>query len=204
MAKVDYKKTLKEFYGPSATKVVAVEVPAMSFLMIDGQGMPGTSQGFVEAVESLYPVAYTLKFMVKKGATALDYGVMPLEGLWWADDMDDFIAGNKDRWRWTLMIMQPDIITSEMVADAVSQVRQKKNPPALPRLRFEQFTEGRSAQILHKGPFDQEGPTIQAMHRFIEEAGGRLSGKHHEIYLNDFRRTAPERLKTVLRQPFAR
>lgn len=202
MAKVDYKKTLKEFYGPSAGKVVAVDVPAMNFLMIDGCGMPGTSQAFQDAVETLYPVAYTLKFMIKKGATCVDYGVLPLEGLWWADNMDDFIAGKKERWQWTLMIMQPDIVLSDMVADAISQVRIKKNPPSLAGLRFETFDEGRSAQILHKGPFDQEGPTIQSMHRFIESSGGRLSGKHHEIYLNDFRRTTPARLKTVLRQPF--
>jgi hypothetical protein len=160
------------------------------------------SQDFQDAVESLYPVAYTLKFMIKKGAAGVDYGVLPLEGLWWADDMEDFVTGARERWKWTLMIMQPDIITSDMVADAIAQVRAKKNPPSLAGLRFTAFEEGRSAQILHKGPFDQEGPTIQAMHRFIEASGGRLSGKHHEIYLNDFRRTAPARLKTVLRQPF--
>lgn len=202
MTKVDYKKTLKQFYRPSATKVVAVDVPPMNFLMVDGQGMPDTSQAFQDAVQTLYPVAYTLKFMIRKGATGVDYGVMPLEGLWWADDMDDFIAGNKERWNWTLMIMQPDIITAEMVADAITQVRDKKNPPALAGLRYQSFEEGRSVQILHKGPFDEEGPTIQKMHQFIEDQGGQLSGKHHEIYLNDFRRTAPERLKTVLRQPF--
>jgi len=202
MAKVDYKKTLKEFYGPSASKVVAVDVPAMKFLMIDGQGMPGSSHAFQEAVEALYPVAYTLKFMIKKGENGIDYGVLPLEGLWWADDMDDFIAGRKDRWKWTLMIMQPDIVSADRVVDAISQVRLKKNPPALENLRYESFEEGRSVQILHRGPFDAEGPTIQTMHRFIDSLGGRLSGKHHEIYLNDFRRTAPERLKTVLRQPF--
>lgn len=202
MEKIDYKKTLAEFYRPSATRVVAVDVPAMNFLMIDGQGEPVASQAFQEAVESLYPVAYTLKFMIKKGPTALDFGVLPLEGLWWADDMDDFVSGRKDRWKWTLMIMQPSVITAEMVTAAISQVRSKKNPPALAALRFERFEEGLSAQILHKGPFDEEGPTIQKMHQFIEAGGGRLTGKHHEIYLNDFRRTAPERLKTVLRQPF--
>lgn len=202
MAKVDYKKTLKAFYGPPATGVVAVDIPPMNFLMIDGYGMPGTSQSFQEAVETLYPVAYTLKFMIKKGTTGVDYGVLPLEGLWWADDMDDFIAGNKERWKWTLMIMQPDIVATDTVTDAISQVRKKTNPPALADLRFETFDEGRSAQILHKGPFDEEGPSIQKLHRFIDASGGRLSGKHHEIYLNDFRRTAPERLKTVLRQPF--
>ena len=203
MGKIDYKKTLKAFYGPSAKKVVEVDLPTMNFLMIDGKGNPGTSEEFAQAVEVLYPVCYTLKFMVKKGKAGIDYGVLPLEGLWWADDMSDFVSGNKDRWKWTLMIMQPDLVSSEMVEQAILQVREKKNPAGLSKLRFESFHEGRSAQTLHIGSFDEEGPTIIRVHQFIEEAGYRLSGKHHEIYLNDPRRTAPERLKTVIRQPFS-
>ena len=202
MRKIDYKKTLSEFYGPSAKKVAAADVPALNFLMIDGRGKP-ESAPFKEAVETLFPVAYTLKFMAKKGALGVDYAVMPLEGLWWADDMSDFIAGNKDSWKWTLMIMQPDFISGEMVDDAVSQVKNKKDPPGLAKLRFDRFAEGKAAQILHIGPFAAEGPTVQAVHQFIVDSGNRLSGKHHEIYLSDFRKTAPEKLKTVIRQPFA-
>jgi hypothetical protein len=202
MEKIDYKKRLREFYRPSTREVVAVDVPAMNFLMIDGHGNPGTSPEFQDAVETLYPVAYTLKFMVKRQPGGVDFSVLPLEGLWWADDMSDFITRNKDRWRWTLMIMQPEMITSEMAETAISEVRQKKNPPALAKLRFERFEEGRSAQILHTGPFDNEGPTVQKIHEFITRSGGKLAGKHHEIYLNDPRRTAPDRLKTVVRQAF--
>jgi hypothetical protein len=202
MEKIDYKKKLKEFYGPSPKCVAAVDVPAMNFLVVEGKGDPGTAQEFQDAVATLYPVAYTLRFMVKGQKNGVDYGVLPLEGLWWADDMSDFIKGNRDRWRWKLMIMQPEMITPEMAVKAMSQVEQKKNPPAIEKLRFERFDEGKSAQIMHIGSFDEEGPTVDKVHRFIEASGGRLSGKHHEIYLNDPRRTAPERLKTIIRQPF--
>ena len=201
--KVDYKKALKTLYGPTARAVVMVDVPAMNFLMIDGQGSPGDSEAYQQALEALYPLAYTLKFMLKRSASAVDYGVMPLEGLWWADDMDDFIAGRRERWKWTLMIMQPEFISGDMVETALAEVARKKNPPALPGVRFERFEEGPAAQILHIGPYADEGPTIQAIHKCIADAGHRLSGKHHEIYLGDPRRSAPEKLKTVLRQPYA-
>ncbi len=203
MKKIDYKKQLKHLYGPSAKQVEAVEVPQMNFLMIDGKGDPNTAKSFSDAVEALYPVAYTLKFMVKKGAMGIDYGVLPLEGLWWADDMSAFSTGNKDAWKWTLMIMQPEFITSDMANEAIEEVARKKKPIALPLLRFEAFKEGRSAQILHIGPFAEEGPAIAKVHAFIEASGARMTGKHHEIYLSDMRRTAPEKWKTIIRQPLA-
>lgn len=201
MEKIDYKKALKQFYRPSPNQVAVVDVPAMNFLMVDGKGAP-LGPEFQQAVETLYPVAYTLKFMIKKGSVGVDYSVLPLEGLWWADDMEDFVKRIKDRWKWTLMIMQPDLISADAVKEAVSQVKAKKNPPALEKLRFERFDEGKAAQIMHIGSFDNEGPTVEKVHRCIEDAGGRLSGRHHEIYLNDPRRTAPEKLKTIIRQPF--
>lgn len=201
MAKTDYKKSLKHLYGPTKTKVVEVDVPPMNFLMIDGKGNPNTSQEFQDAIETLYPMAFTLKFMVKKADAANDYVVPPLEGLWWAKDMNAFDAGNKDEWLWTLMIMQPEHVTPDMVEQARAEVLKKKNPPALDKLRFEELHEGRSAQILHVGPFEDEAPTIEKVHAFIEEAGCQRNGKHHEIYLSDFRRTAPEKLRTVIRQP---
>jgi len=203
MEKIDLKKGLRAFYGPSAKEVVAVDVPSMNFLMIDGQGSPGDSLEYQEALAALFPVAYTLKFAVKKSETGIDFGVMPLEGLWWADDMNDFVAGNRDRWKWTLMIMQPDLVSAAMVDSAIDEVRSKKNPPGLDRVRFEPFAEGPAAQILHIGPFTDEGPAIEEVHRFIEDSGRSLSGKHHEIYLSDIRRARPERLRTVIRQPFS-
>jgi hypothetical protein len=200
MTKIDYKKELKHLYKPSAKKIEQVDVPTFNYLMIDGKGEPGGT-AYTQAVETLYPVAYTLKFMVKRGDLAIDYGVMPLEGLWWSDNMDDFITRNKTNWQWTMMIMQPDLIKPAMVAEAIAQVRKKKNPPALDLLRFEPFTEGLAAQTLHIGPFSEEGPTIERVHQFIEESGAQLSGRHHEIYLSDIRRAAPEKWRTIIRQP---
>ncbi len=201
MEKVDLKKELRHLYNPSAKEVVEVDVPAMNYLMIDGTGDPNTSQSFREAIEALYALAYTLKFMVKKGAQAVDYVVMPLEGLWWADDMANFSTTDKSNWKWTAMIMQPDCVTPAMVDTAITEVRKKKNPPALGLVRFIAFHEGRAAQIMHVGPFSAEGPTIEKVHQFIRERGCALAGKHHEIYLSDMRRTAPEKWKTVIRQP---
>ena len=133
---------------------------------------------------------------------AIDYGVMPLESLWWVEDMTKFDPEKKEDWLWTAMIMQPDFITKEMVEEARDSVRIKKNPKALSLLRFETFREGPCAQIMHIGPFSEEGPNIAKIHKAIEDSGHQLSGKHHEIYLSDFRRTAPEKLRTVVRQPY--
>lgn len=201
MEKVDYKEKLKHLYKPSAKRVGLVNVPKMNFLMIDGQGDPNTSPSFREAVESLYATSYTIKFMVKKGELAVDYGVMPLEGLWWADDMSQFSVERKNEWKWTLMILQPAIVTKKLVSEAIKQVREKKNPPALSKLRFEPFSEGKAAQTMHTGPFSEEGPTVQRVHALIEANGRLPRGKHHEIYLSDIRKAAPEKWKTIIRQP---
>ena len=203
MAKVDFKKELKHLYKPSAKMVEIVEVPKMNFLMLDGEGDPNTSQAFQDAIEVLYPVSYALKFMVKRGEIGVDYGVLPLEGLWWADDMSSFSVENKAGWKWTLMIMQPDLVVEEMVKQAVEQVRLKKNPAALPLLRYESFEEGQAAQVMHIGPFSEEGPTVERVHAFIAEKGGKRKGKHHEIYLSDIRRANPEKWKTIVRQPMS-
>lgn len=201
MEKIDYKKTLKHLYKPSPKVVEIVTVPKMNFLMVDGQGDPNTSQAFQDAIEVLYPVSYALKFMIKRGDVGIDYGVLPLEGLWWAEDMSSFTAGNKADWKWTLMIMQPELVDEELVGKAIAQVKTKKNPTALPLLRFSAFEEGRAAQVMHIGPFSEEGPTIERLHSFIEESGGTRRGKHHEIYLSDIRRAKSEKWKTVIRQP---
>jgi hypothetical protein len=201
MKKIDYKKELKNLYQASAKKVDAVEVPSMNFLMIDGRGDPNTSPAFQEAVEALFSLAYTLKFMVKKGKVGVDFGVMPLEGLWWMDDMSQFSMENKENWKWTLMIMQPEYVTSNLVHEAKEQVKKKKDLPSLPGVRFEAFAEGKAAQIMHIGPFSEEGPTIQKIHNFIRENNLKISGKHHEIYLSDIRKGSPAKWKTIIRQP---
>ena len=202
MQKIDFKKEWKHLYKPSPKKIDIVDVPKMNFLMTDGRGVPNTSQEFQEAVEALFGVSYTAKFMVKKSETAVDYAVMPLEGLWWADDMAEFSIERKADWRWTVMIMQPEYVTRDLLEAAMEQVKQKKNPSALSKLRFDSYHEGQAAQIMHIGPFADEGPTIVRIHQFIVENGYELSGKHHEIYLSDFRRAAPQNLMTVIRQPF--
>lgn len=200
MSKIDLKKQEKHLYNPSKKEFAIVEVPRMNFLMIDGAGDPNTSQEFQDAVQTLYPVSYNLKFKSKR-EMGIDYVVPPLEGLWWAEDMDDFTAMNKENWSWTLMIRQPDHISSEAVHAAIEEVKAKKDPPALSKLRFKPLHEGLSAQIMHIGPFDEEGPTIARMHEFIQAEGYQPSGKHHEVYLSNITRTAPEKLRTILRQP---
>lgn len=200
MEKVDFKKKLKNLYSASVKEAAVVEVPGMNFLMVDGKGDPNTSKDFKEAIEALYPVSYTLKFMIKKGKIAVDYGVMPLEGLWWVDDMSKFSL-DKNLWKWTVMIMQPEYITEDLVKEALKQVEKKKNPPALSKIRFENFNEGLSAQIMHIGPYSAEGPNIEKLHKFIKGKGYKLRGKHHEIYLSDARKAAPEKMKTIIRQP---
>ena len=201
MKKIDLKKQWKNLYGTKAGAIVAVDVPPLTYLMVDGECDPNTSKAFQEAIEALYSLSYTLKFTLKKSPRAIDYGVMPLEGLWWADDPRVFHAVDKSAWKWTAMIVQPEFISKAQVDAAFAEVSKKKNPAALDRVRFETLTEGLSAQVLYTGPFSEEGPTIQRMHEFIHAAGKGLRGKHHEIYLSDPRRTAPEKLKTILRQP---
>jgi hypothetical protein len=203
MQKIDFKKELKIFYNASKEPEF-VEVPSMKFLIIDGEGDPNTSIHYQNAVEALFSVSYTIKFTIKKSEMAIDYGVMPLEGLWWMDDMTKFSPAIKNLWKWTAMIMQPEIVTKEMVEKAIKEVEKKKGLSALSKLRFEKFKEGKSAQIMHIGPYAAEEPTIKKLHGFIKSNGFKFSGekqKHHEIYLGDPRKSAPEKLKTIIRQP---
>jgi hypothetical protein len=204
-SKIDFKKEWKHLYRPSAKEFVVVDVPPMQFLMIDGHGDPNTAPEYQEAIEALYGVAFKAKFLSKKGLGE-DYVVPPLEGLWWAEDMEAFTTQrDKSAWDWTMMIMQPEWITVEMFAEARHQVDKAKGLPGLPKLRLEAYHEGLSAQILHIGSYDDEGPTLHQLHyEFIPQNGYEMAGKHHEIYLSDARRVAPEKLQTVLRQPVRR
>jgi hypothetical protein len=212
MSKVDFKKELKHLYQPASGEFVAVDVPPMNYLMVDGHGDPNTARAYQDAIEALYAVAYKLKFMSKK-ELGRDYVVPPLEGLWWAADMDAFtIARDKSAWDWTMMIMQPEWITQAMFESAVAQVKEQKGLPALshgePRglpLRLETYHEGLCLQILHIGSYEDEAPVLERLHQeFMPQNGYIPAGKHHEIYLSDPRRAAPDRLKTVLRQPVRR
>ena len=199
MEKVDFKKTLKHLYNPPK-KFELIDVPQMQFLMVDGHGDPNTAQAYKDAVEALFGVAYKIKFTSKK-VLEKDYTVPPLEGLWWAEDMDTFVNRDKSAWDWTMMIMTPGWITAEIFAAAVDEVRQKKNPAVLDKVRLEKYHEGLCVQIMHIGSYDNEAPILAKMHNeFVPENGYAMIGKHHEIYLSDPRKVAPEKLKTVLRQ----
>ncbi len=200
---LDLKKELKPFLSPSAKTPQIVDVPELLFLMIDGKGDPATSPVYRDAVSALYTLAYTLKFSFKKGPAGIDYPVMASEGLWWAEDMGSFLEGARENWQWTMMIMQPEVVTPLALEQARGEAIKKKEPglrPALERVRLERFCEGPSAQIMHIGPYAAEAENIQKLHAFIKAQGRELRGKHHEIYLGDPNRTAPEKLKTIIRQ----
>lgn len=200
-ASADLRKALRHLYTASSTKVSLVEVPPLGFLAVDGAGAPSANPMFQQAVEALYSLSYTLKFRVKAGL-GINYPVMPLEGLWWSEDPAEL--GDAGAWRWTAMIAQPACITVELIAEAKNDLRKKKDLPALEKVRFETLHEGLSAQIMHVGPYETEGLTIARLHAFIAESGYAPWGRHHEIYLSDPGRTAPEKWKTILRQPVRR
>lgn len=204
-AKIDFKKSMKTLYQPSTKEVTTVDVPEMQFLMIDGMGSPGDSKEYQDALAALYPIAFKTKFLSK--AKGRDYVVPPLEGLWWADNMVDFTEGNRDKWKWTMMIMQPDWITKELINEAIESTVEKKPElkTLISKLHLEKYKEGKAVQIMHLGPYSEEGPNIERIHKYIKENGGSFNGhdqKHHEIYLSDPRKAKPENMKTILRQPY--
>ncbi|MEQ6903082.1 GyrI-like domain-containing protein [Nocardioides sp. YIM 152588] len=201
--KVDLKKEL-DCYRARRDELRVLDVPAQRFVMVDGHGDPNAAPEYADALAALYPVSYQLKFASKRELDR-DYVVMPLEGLWWADDMASFTTGrDKSRWDWTMMILVPDWIPAEMVDAAITRAGEKDPPAALDRVRLEALEEGTCVQALHVGPYDAEGPLLARMHEeFLPAHGLRPTGKHHEIYLGDPRRVAPEKLRTILRQPVA-
>ena len=204
MSPVDLVRQLKPLYTPSPRHPSIVEVPELSFLMIDGRGDPSSSEAYQDALAALYGIAFTLKFALKKSAPERDFKVAPLEGLWWGDaerpSMDQLQA-DRDAWNWTMMIAMPDEVTSAEVSDAAAAAARRRSLPAAGGIRLARFAEGLAAQIMHVGPYSAEAPTIERLHAFADEQGYDLRGRHHEIYLGDPRRTAPERLKTVIRHP---
>ena len=196
MKTLDYKQELRTLYRPGREPEL-VEVPELAFLMIDGKGDPNVAPAFADAIGSLYAVSYTAKFTAKRELGA-DYRVMPLEGLFETPAGTDFFTADRAEWTWTLMIMQPEPVTAELIEEARAKAGEKK---PIGDLRFERFAEGLCAQVMHIGPYSAEGPTIERLHAFIAEQGHERRGRHHEIYLGDPRRSAPEKLKTIVRQP---
>ncbi len=202
MSAIAVAESIEHLLKPSAKQPEIVEVPEFNFVMVDGKGDPNTSSEFQEAIGALYPLAYGAKFALKK--SGVDVRVMPLEALWWSPGTSVLKTDEPGRWRWTAMIMQPDQVTSELIEKARAEAMRKKPNPALPRVRFEAFREGTCAQVMHVGPYSAEKPTIERLHAFIAATGWKLAGKHHEIYLGDPRRAAPEKLRTIVRQPIAK
>lgn len=200
MEKLDLKKKYKTLYSPSAKEFSIIEVPPLLYIMIDGHGDPNTCQEYADALQTLYSLSYTLKFHIKK-TLEKDYGVMGLEGLWWVPDMSTFRTASKSDWDWTAMILQPDLVTPELFEEAKKLVTAKGKGPSIHKARLETYKEGTSIQVLYFGPYADEGPTIAKMHASAIEQGFILNGKHHEIYLSDARRVAPEKNKTIIRQP---
>jgi hypothetical protein len=205
MEKLDLRKKYKILFAPSPKKAEIVDVPELQFAMLDGEieagAAPAISPAFQEAVQALYGISYTLKFMAKADPrNPVDYQVMPLEALWWRDG-GAFDFSSPGGWQWTVMIVQPEPVTFDLFNEGLAKLRKKNPSPAVELLRLETFREGLSVQIMHIGPYADEPPTIQKMHSFAHENGYSLCGKHHEIYLGDPRRSAPEKLKTILRNP---
>ena len=199
MSKIDFKKAMAAFYTAPSDRFIAIDVPTLTFVKVDGDGDPNTAPAYRQAIEWLYPVSYALKFAAK--GIGKDYVVPPLEGLWWADDPSDFVARRKDRWRWTMMIMAPDFIERPLFEAAIEKTK-KKLGDAPSSLRLEPLAEGRALQTLHVGSYDNEGPTLARLHDEVMPAQGlTYAGPHHEIYLSDPRKTAPAKLRTILRQP---
>lgn len=200
----DVKRQRRDLYGARAGRFDLVEVPPLRFLMADGRGDPNTAEEYRTVVEALYSLSYTVRALAK-AELGRTHTVGPLEGLWYADDLEVFTARDKGFWRWTMMIVQPGWITPGLASTAVDKISATKPHVAVDRVRFDEFAEGQSVQTLHVGPYDDEGPTIARMHEEILPAHGlTASGDHHEIYLSDPRRVAPEKLRTILRQPAVR
>ena len=197
ITKIDLKKQFKYLYSPSSEKVEIVDVPELKFIMIDGSGEP-SSATFQNAIQSLYNLAYTTKFSLKI-ERGLDYPVMALEGLWWVGDSEEFDMNARDRWKWTLMVMQPEFITGDLLSETVKKLEQKGK--TLESFRLETFHEGLAAQVMHVGPYSTESKTIEKIREFMKANSYLPNGKHHEIYMGDPRRSAPTKLKTILRQP---
>lgn len=201
MTKYDIKRDPKYHYGAKNRTWGLVEVPLQQFIAVEGHGNPNTSADYTAAVEALFTVAYTIKFDSKQNL-GKDFAVGPLEGLWWADDPSVFVTRDKAAWSWRLMISQPDWVDVAMIERARETAASKKDSPAIADVHHHALEEGICAQLLHIGSYDDEAPVLYDLHhRFVPENGLRLWGLHHEIYLSDPRRTAPDRLRTILRQP---
>lgn len=200
--KLEYKKLFKKFCQPKQTPEI-VELPDIQVLAVEGNGSP-ESNDFQNAVQALYGSFYTIKFGRKKAGLGPDFSGGPLEGLWWMGDNTGFDQTKRDEWQWKVLLWIPDFISKTDLDTAIAALKKKKPNPALEQVRLEKFEEGKAAQVMHIGPYSAEEPTITLLHKFVEQQGYKLRDKHHEIYLGDPRRSAPEKLKTIIRHPITK
>lgn len=199
--KIDLKSERKDLYRPPTRDFVEVVVPPITYLTFDGRGDPNTASEYAAGVAALYASAYTIKFGFR-ARTGDDFVVMPLEGLWVSDDPTSFVERRKDEWSWTMMIALPDAVGADDIAAGLEGAAAKKPELPVAAVEVREIDEGRVLQIMHVGSYDDESPTLARLHdEVMPGAGLTWNGPHHEIYLGDPRRTAPERLKTILRQP---
>lgn len=204
MNKLDFKQINKPFYTPKAGRPEILSIPNMQFASISGEGDPNTSSSFQDAIKALYSLVYGLKFSRKKAGLEPDFTIGALEGLWWTKSGKQYDVGAKGDWQWTLMIWLPEFITASEFTQFVAKLSVSKPNPMLASARLIMFEEGQVVQILHIGPYDAEQPSVQLMHAFAADQGFAQSGKHHEIYLGDPRRSAPEKLRTIIRHPISK
>lgn len=201
MDKIDLKKQLKSCYSAKPDESVVVQVPRLKYIMTDGKGDPNTAMEFKTAIETLYAIAYKIKAINKANPETPDYVVMPFEAQWWADNVMAFINDDRTQWMWTAMIAQPNFITKQIFMQAKRELAKENRLFGLRRVRYGTLKDGMSAQIMHLGPFINEGDTIEKLHEFIFESDYKLAGKHHEIYLSDMRKPDPSKWRTIIRQP---
>ncbi len=197
----DLKEELAHLYAPDADAITLVEVPELSFILIDGSGEPGQSKDFRSAIKTLRYVSFALIFNLRERRPDLSYAVMPLETLFAGTPAGALSIGEPDGWQWRSMVAMPDVVTIEFVKETLIEVEQAKKAKDVDKVRFERVAEGHAVQLLHEGPFTDEGHSIRRLHDYIAQHGLTVSGAHHEIYLTDPERVLPHRRRTILRQP---
>ncbi|MFT5170467.1 MAG: hypothetical protein ACI9BD_000234 [Candidatus Marinamargulisbacteria bacterium] len=203
MKTMDFKKAFRDRFTGSDKTPTLISIPKTQYLSVSGKGDPALSRDYAAAIEVLFSVSYATKFLIKRGPHLTDYSVLPLESMWWVENTPRLSWDDKSNWLWKVMIMQPDLVEKDIVETAVSQVEKKKKNilSLLSQVKFEEISEGMCAQILHKGPYANEGPTIEKLHSFIDDNGFDFNGNHHEVYLSDPRQAVPEKLRKLIRQP---
>lgn len=198
--KIDLKKVDKELYKGNVGEFKKVFCDKAYYLAIDGGGNPNDNPDYINKIASLYKVIYGIKMSLKKEGK--DFVVMPLNGLWWSEDYDNFINDVREQWKWTMMIRVPDFVTEKELIERKEILKDGELYSYIEEIRYIEYTEGDAYQTLYVGPYSEEGDTVAKLHKTILENGFKLNGKHNEIYLSDPRKTEPSKLKTIIRQGY--